>query len=130
MTPLTKWTVVAVCLTVLAVLVPWARYGDVDVELSRLPWWWAYLGAAVLTHGSALVPARAAAPVSGLFALVTVAAAVVVATGYDHAAVLFDHVVPTVGPRPGLGVAFAVASVVAQVVGLRAGARAARPVHA
>ena len=48
MTPLAKWTIVSVCLTVLAVLVPWASYGDHDVELSRLPLWWAYLGAAVV----------------------------------------------------------------------------------
>ncbi|ROP36235.1 hypothetical protein [Saccharothrix texasensis] len=126
MTPLAKWTIVSICLTVLAVLVPWATYGDIDVELSRLPLWWAYLGAAVAAHASAKV----AWPVSAGFAVVAVAAAVVVATGYDEASHVFGHVVPVVGPRPGPGVVFAVASAVAQVAGLRARVRAARPVTA
>lgn len=124
MTSLAKWTVVAVCLTVLAVLVPWAHYGDFDVELSRLPWWWAYLGAAVVMHGSALLPARVGAVVAAGFGVVAVASAVVVQTGYDDASAIFGDVVPLVVPRPGLGVLFAVTSAVAQAAGLRAGLRA------
>ncbi|WP_367127159.1 hypothetical protein [Saccharothrix sp. HUAS TT1] len=115
MTPLSQWTIVAVCLTVLAMFVPWAYYGDIDVELSRLPLWWAYLGAAVLLHLCALLPAR----VGLVFLVVPIAAAVVVAIGYDDASAVFDHVVPAVRPRPGVGVLFAVASAVAQGVGLR-----------
>lgn len=118
MTPLTKWTVVAVCLTVLAVLVPWARYGDIDVELSRLPWWWVYPGAAVVLHGLALVrvPFRFAVVV----ACAVVVAAVFVASGYGDASAVFGDVVPAVFARFGYGVVFAVAAVAAQVVGLRA----------
>ncbi|XVS67221.1 hypothetical protein ACQPYE_14525 [Actinosynnema sp. CA-299493] len=126
MTPLAKWTIVSICLTVLAALVPWATYGDVDVELSRLPLWWAYLGAAVVAHASAKV----AWPVSAVFAVVAVVAAAVVATGYDEASHVFGHVAPMAGPRPGPGVVFAVASAVAQAAGLRARVRAARSVHA
>lgn len=119
MTPLTKWTVVAVCLTVLAALVPWARYGDTDVELSRLPLWWAYFGAAVVVHATAWL-SRVVSTGAGAVAL---AAAVVVALGYDDAGAIFGDVVPLVNPLPGPGVVFAVASVAAQV----AGAWARRP---
>jgi hypothetical protein len=118
-TPLAKWTIVSVCLTVLAVLVPWASRGDHDIELSRLPLWWAYLGAAVVMHASARLR-----PVSAGFAVVALVAAVVVATGYDASSELFHDVAPAVRPRPGPGVLFAVASVAAQVAGLRARVRA------
>ncbi|MGM1059163.1 hypothetical protein [Saccharothrix sp. Mg75] len=121
MSPLAKWTVVALSLTVLAVLVPWSHYGQVDVELSRLPRWWLYLGAAALLHACALLPARSG-PVPGLVVgAVALAAAVLVASGYDGAS--WAGVVPVAVPRPGLGVLFAAASVVAQVVGLRARTR-------
>lgn len=130
MTSLAKWTIVAVCLTVLAVLVPWSHYGGIDVELPRLPLWWAYVGAALVMHATAMVPVRAALPVAAAFAVVAVVAAVVVATGYDAAGEILGHVVPAVRPRPGLGAVFAVASVAAQAVGLRARARAARSVPA
>jgi hypothetical protein len=120
MTPLTKWTVVAVCLTVLAALVPWASWGQFDVELVRLPLWWAYLGPVVVMHAAALVPLRAARVVAVVAGAVALVAAVVVAAGYDDGAAIFDQVVPAVAPRPGLGVVFASASVLAQGVGLRA----------
>ncbi|MFE9746554.1 hypothetical protein ACFYOT_16770 [Saccharothrix saharensis] len=126
MTPLAKWTVVSVCLTVLAVLVPWASYGDSDVELSRLPLWWTYLAAAAVMHACA----RIAPPVAAVFVVVAVVAAVVVATGYDRASHVFDHLVPMVVPRPEFGVVFAVASAMAQAAGLRAQVRAARSVPA
>ncbi|MCE6998930.1 hypothetical protein LZG04_29630 [Saccharothrix sp. S26] len=126
MTPLAKWTIVSVSLTVLAVLVPWATYGDHDIELSRLPLWWTYLGAAAVMHACA----RVAPPVSAGFVVVAVASAVLVATGYDEASRIFGHVVPLVVPRPGLGVVFAVASAAAQAAGLRGRARAARPLPA
>ncbi|MFI9008386.1 hypothetical protein ACIGNX_14270 [Actinosynnema sp. NPDC053489] len=126
MTQPAKWTIVSICLTVLAVLVPWAHYGDVDVELSRLPLWWAYLGAAVVMHACS----RVARPVAAVFAGVAVVAAVVVAVGYDASAHVFEHVAPTAVPRPGLGVLFAVASAAAQAAGLRAHVRATRSVPA
>ncbi|NUT54158.1 MAG: hypothetical protein HOV94_43740 [Saccharothrix sp.] len=130
MTPLAKWTIVSVCLTVLAVLVPWAHYGDVDVELSRLPLWWAFFGAAVVVHGSAWLPAPLGPRVSAAVAVIAVVAAVVVAIGYDDASAIFDHAIPAVRPRPGLGVLFAVASAVAQVVGPRPRVRRPRRVPA
>ncbi|TQM84762.1 hypothetical protein FHX81_7219 [Saccharothrix saharensis] len=126
MTPLAKWTIVSVCLTALAVLVPWATYGDNDIELSRLPLWWTYAGAAAVMHACA----RIAPPVAAVFVVVEVVAAVVVATGYDQGSHVFDHVVPMVVPSPGAGVVFAVASAAAQGAGLRARARAARSVPA
>ncbi|MGW4110921.1 hypothetical protein ACWEFJ_08580 [Actinosynnema sp. NPDC004786] len=130
MTSSAKWTIVAVCLTVLAVLVPWSHYGGIDVELPRLPLWWAYVGAASAMHATAMAPPRAALPVAAAFAVVALVAAVVVATGYDASSHIFDHVIPAVRPRPGLGAVFAVASVAAQAAGLRARARAARSVPA
>ena len=131
MTPLAKWTVVAVCLTALAALVPWSRYGQVDVELSRLPLWWLYLGAAVLLHACALLPVRAGLVPGLVVGAAVLVAAALVAFGYDEASWPSPGavdgggfpVVPMAAPRPGPGVLFAVASVVAQVVGLRARAR-------
>ena len=116
---------------VLAVTLPWARYGDTSFTPDHFPGWPIYVVAAVLLHGCVAVmllsrSARrpAAALFTGLLAVGVAGFALWMASRYDESGLFFTSVVPMVMPMPGPGGAIAVVAAlasgtVAAVIGLR-----------
>jgi hypothetical protein len=115
----TRWTVLiaAVCCTALAIFLPWAHYGGIDVALHRFPAWYIYVAAALVMHGCSALRPLAWRVAGGIASLVAGLMVVLLWLRYDDATVLFDSpVIPAVVPRPGLGPLFALAGVVLSVV--------------
>jgi len=111
--------VVAALLSLLSALaLPWAWYGDIDVPLRRLPYWWLHLASLSALYAAVawrVVVRPARRRTSTVLTLVAGAAAalsaILVALGYDDASTLFPGVVPMVVPRLGPGVFLAVLAV-------------------
>jgi hypothetical protein len=120
---MTRWVIyaLAVACTVIALLVPWTHYGDIEFGLVRLPGWPNYLAGVVVLHVCTwwqAAIARIAALTGGVVAL---AMTVVLLVRTGNAAALFDGPVPAVVPALGSGGIFAVAGVLLNgglVVGL------------
>lgn len=110
---MTRWIVLAtaVCCTALAIFVPWASYGDIDVKLHRFPAWYVYVAAALVMHGCVPLRSVAGRVVGAIACVVAAVTTVVLFTLHDNASALFDGPVPAVAPRPGLGALFALAGV-------------------
>jgi hypothetical protein len=107
--------------TVVAVTLPWARYGGIEINVADLPNWGFYVSSVVVLHlcvGWALIALtrrgrsvwlpRAVALISGVAAIVST---VVVMSRYEDADALFGSVVPLVVPHLGLGGPVAVAAI-------------------
>ncbi len=108
----------------LAILVlPWARYGSIDIPLHRFPGWFLHVAAVVVLYGAALwallrPSARRNLAVGTVAGVVAAGAAVVIATRYDDASSFFDDIVPAVMPRLGSGGPVAILSVLVSLAAL------------
>lgn len=111
---------VGAIVTVAAMVLPWARYGGIEVRLHELPGWFFYLAAAVaqqLCVAACLVTSisrrrvRALAAGLAVGAVAVVAATVLMVTSQDPTAV-FGPVVPLVAPAVDSGGPVALAGVV------------------
>jgi hypothetical protein len=110
---MTRWIVygLAVACTVIALLVPWTNYGDIEFGVIRFPGWLNYLAGVVVLHVCTwwrVLIGRIAALAGGVVAL---AMTVVLLARSGDAAALFDGPVPAVVPTLGSGGVFAVAGV-------------------
>ncbi|MEU5692049.1 hypothetical protein [Actinosynnema sp. NPDC020468] len=98
----------AVCATAAAFLAPWATYGAYDVTVTDLPGWPWYPAAATVMH---VLVHRRTTPwrIASLVACAaTLAAALLVLSGYTDAAAIFGPgPIPMVWPRPSYGVLLA-----------------------
>src|SRR5687768_210563 len=94
-----------------AMLLPWAQYGDIDIALTRFPWWWVYAACAValqLAVAWRLVRDGRRVRITGVaLGVATVAATVLVAVRYDDAPALFDTFIPLVFASIGIGAVLA-----------------------
>nr|MDT0663221.1 hypothetical protein [Micromonospora sp. DSM 115978] len=112
-----------VALAAVSMFVPWAAYGDIDIPLRRLPNWGLYPGA-VLAFCAALTwlmltPSGRRRPpliVSSGTGVITLAATVAVALGYDNTSAIFSGAVPMVVPHLSFGPFTAAGAILAGLV--------------
>ena len=114
-----------------AIVLPWAQYGGIDVDLFRFPLWGLYIAAAIALQAVVLwrlVRDDRRATIAGIvLGLATIAAAVVVIFDYDNASTFFGPIVPMVIPRPGVGGPLAVLAAICSTVAAVAPRRAPAP---
>jgi hypothetical protein len=108
-----------------ALVLPWARYGSIDIPLHRFPGWFPHVAAVIVLYGAALwallwPPTRQPLPlaVSGAAGLVAAGSAATIAIRYDDASSLFDRIVPAVVPTLGSGGPVAILSVIVTLAAL------------
>jgi hypothetical protein len=131
--PLPVAVLVAIA-TGVALLLPWARYGGIDVRVYDLPGWPLYAGLAVAQVASVVAGARilgrggrlVAAAVALLLAAGMVAAAGALMAASLDPAVVFGPVVPPITPALAAGGVVAIAAAVAGGVAAALVARSAQ----
>jgi len=114
-------------LTLIALITPWAFYGDIDISVTRFNSWPVYAVSAIVLQivvvWAHFLPGRwprARLWVGLACAVVAAASAIVLGSRYDNGPDFFDDVMPLVMvmPAPGPGSLAAVLAVVANTISL------------
>lgn len=118
-----KWIAfgVGICCTALALLLPWARYGDTDVSLYRFPAWYVYVAAALAMHGCVLLDSTAGRVAGAVASCTAAATAVLLLVNPGWATSPFggtDSPVPAVAAGSSFGALLALAGVLINAAAL------------
>jgi len=123
--PFAAATIGAVLTALSLFVLPWSRYGDIEIPLTRFTGWPVYAVSALALQAivawALFLPARwpRARLAAGIVCAVTaVASAIVLGFRYDNAPDFFEDVMPLVIPTPGKGPMVAVLAALASAAGL------------